>query len=365
MPHDMQQAMRTAMQLMREGDLAAATAILQGNLAAPPQPEPDECPAVGKGRCIDSVARVVPESANEDVADGEPAPARSGVDQVATTGTFACRHGSRDYLMYAPREPALQPAPLLLMLHGCTQSAADFARGTRMHAKAAAEGYVVVYAAQASRHNPNVCWNWFRAADQQREQGEPAILAGMVQDVVRRFGCDRGRVHVAGLSAGAAMALNLARLYPELFRGVGVHSGLPFGCAQDVPSAMAAMRSGGTPRAVSGGGATAPSVPTIVFHGDRDTTVSVRNASRIVGEGASEAADHGGPWETVTTARGADRFGFTTTRMRGPSGRTIAERWIVHGAGHAWFGGSGEGSYTDPRGPDATTEMLRFFRELA
>lgn len=365
MPHDMQQAMRTAMQLMREGDLAAATATLQRNLAAPPQPARDEFPAVGKGRCIDGVARVVPESANEDVAVGESAPTGSVVDHVATTGTFACRHGSRDFLMYAPREPAPQPPPLLLMLHGCTQGPADFARGTRMHSKAAAEGYVVIYAAQASRHNPNACWNWFRTADQQREQGEPGILAEMVQDVVRRFGCDRSRVHVAGLSAGAAMALNLSHLYPELFRGVGVHSGLPFGCAHDVASAMAAMRSGGTPRTVSGGGATTPIVPTIVFHGDRDTTVSVRNADLIVVGGAPDAVDHGGPWESVTTARAADRFGFTTTRMRGPSGRSMAERWIVHGAGHAWFGGSSEGSYTDPRGPDATTEMLRFFRQLA
>jgi len=361
MPHDMQQAMRTAMQQMREGDLAAATATLKKNLAASPQPERDESLAVGKGQCIDGVARVVPESANEDFAGGESGPAGSCGDQVSTTGTFACRHGSRDYLMYAPREPAAQP--VLLMLHGCTQSAADFARGTRMHARAAAEGYVVVYATQASRHNPNACWNWFRAADQQREQGEPAILAEMVRDVVRRFECDPNRVHVAGLSAGAAMAVNLAHLYPDVFRGVGVHSGLPFGCAHDVASAMAAMRSGGSPRTVSDGGATRPVVPTIVFHGDRDTTVSVRNAERIVGSAGPDAAHHGIAWETVNTARSTDRFGFTTTRMRGPSGRSVVERWIVHGAGHAWFGGSTEGSYTDPRGPDATAEMLRFFRE--
>ena len=105
-------------------------------------------------------------------------------------------------------------------------------------------------------------------------------------------------------------------------------------------------------------------VPTIVFHGDRDATVSVRNADRIVGNAGPDAPDHAALQESVTTARAADRFGFTVTRTRSLSGRTTAERWIVHGAGHAWFGGSKEGSYTDPRGPDATGEILRFFREL-
>ena len=367
MSHDLQRTMRAAMQLMREGNLAGATAALQRDLARPPPVEKEVVYGIGKGRCIDGVARVVPEAANEDIPAPEVRPAEPGVEHDSTTGTFTCRHGTRDYLMYAPRERQAHRAPLLLMLHGCTQTPADFARGTRMHVEAAAEGYVVVYAAQSARHNPNACWNWFRAEDQQRDQGEPALLADMVQDVVRRLDCDPLRVYVAGLSAGAAMALNLALLYPEVFRGVGVHSGLPFGCAHDVASAMAAMRSGGNPRA----GATGTLhrvVPAIVFHGDRDAVVSVRNADRIVGNGHPQAAaPHAtgdGRWESETTARTADRFGFTVTRERNASGTSIAERWIVHGAGHAWFGGNSQGSYTEPRGPDATAEMLRFFRDV-
>ncbi len=369
MSHDLQRTMRAAMQLMRQGDLAAATATLQRNLAGQPQAQPLNAQTIGKGRCIDSVARVVPESANEDIPAPQMRRAESSGGLVSSTGTFSCRHGARDYLMYAPRERQARSGPLLLMLHGCAQTPADFARGTRMHVSAAAEGYVVVYAAQSTRHNPNACWNWFRAEDQQRGQGEPALLAEMVGDFMRRLDCDPDRVYVAGLSAGAAMALNLAHLYPEVLRGVGVHSGLPFGCAHDVPSAMTAMRNGGNPHPDAGTDGTLPHlVPTIVFHGDRDAIVSVRNADRIVGNDvprpAAPRAANDGLWESASTTRAADRFAYTVTRERSPSGKPMAERWIVHGAGHAWFGGSPQGSFTDPRGPDATAEMLRFFRDV-
>ena len=166
------------------------------------------------------------------------------------------------------------------------------------------------------------------------------------------------------------MALNLAHLYPDVFRGVGAHSGLPYGCAHDVPSALAAMRSGGIPRPRAD--VDRPPrrvVPTIAFHGDRDSTVNVRNAVRIVGadneaQGQEQEAANDARWESSTTAGTSDRYGFTTTRVRDALGKSVAERWIVHGGGHAWFGGSSEGSYTDTRGPDATSEMLRFFREL-
>lgn len=374
--NDLQQTMRAAMQLMRAGDLAAATATIQRNLAAQPALDPEGAPTIMKGVCIDGVGRVVPESANEDIPAREFRPGVPSDAQDSTTGTFSCRHGARDYLMFAPRAPGPRPAPLLLMLHGCTQTAADFARGTRMHVRAAAEGYVVIYPGQAKVHNPNACWNWFRSADQQRDQGEPAILAGMVADLATRAGCDRDRVYVAGLSAGGAMALNLAHLYPDVFRAVGAHSGLPYASAHDVPSALAAMRSGGktggdrSPRNDADADRTARRVvPTIAFHGDRDSTVNVRNTLRLVGthdetQGQGRGAADDARWEVSTTAADLDRYGFTTTRVRDASGKPIAERWIVHGAGHAWFGGSPAGSYTDPRGPDATSEMLRFFRDL-
>jgi len=256
------------------------------------------------------------------------------------------------------------------MLHGCTQNAADFARGTRMHLHAAQQGYVVVYPLQSRRDNPNGCWHWFRPGDQQRAAGEPALLAGLMAEMRARFNGDARRVYVAGLSAGGAMAATLAQAYPDVFRGVGVHSGLPHGCARDVPSALAAMQAGsrGATPAVSHRMA-APGVPTIVFHGDRDPTVNVANASRIVTAALPQSTEHGrAEGDVAMTTRPGQvpgGYAFTTTRWTDPGGALRAERWIVHGGGHAWYGGSADGTYTDGRGPDASAEMLRFFRDLA
>lgn len=288
------------------------------------------------------------------------------------TGMFTCKHGSRSYLAFVPLVRELQPSPLLLMLHGCTQSAADFARGTRMQDRAAAEGYVVVYPNQSSIGNPNGCWNWYRTGDQQRDQGEPALLAALAAEMTRRFNCDPRRVYVAGLSAGGTMAITLGMVYPEIFRAVGAHSGVPHACAHDVPSAYSAMRRGAKRRSRgSAGEAPLPPVPTIVFHGDRDRTVNVRNADEVVDDARGARTRDGAPAavgeDAGTTATGNVEAGhaFTTTRIRDAAGRPQVESWIVHGGGHAWFGGSADGTCTDARGPDASSEMLRFFGSVA
>ncbi|MCP1558549.1 UNVERIFIED_ORG: poly(hydroxyalkanoate) depolymerase family esterase [Methylobacterium sp. SuP10 SLI 274] len=267
--------------------------------------------------------------------------------------TFSNAAGSRTYKVYVPSGYTGQALPLVVMLHGCTQSPDDFAAGTRMNALAEEQTFLVAYPGQPQSANMQKCWNWFNAADQQRGSGEPSLIAGIAQDVIREFSADPRRVYVAGLSAGGAAAAIMAATYPDLFAAIGVHSGLPYGAAKDMPSAFAAMNGGGTARPPGA----RVSVPTIVFHGDADRTVNAANGDRIIAQAKPEGA-----LETVVT-HGESPGGMPYTRsvQSDPSGRAVLEQWVLHGAGHAWSGGSPNGTYTDPRGPDASREMVRFF----
>ena len=276
--------------------------------------------------------------------------------------------GVRDYKLYKPaaRTGASKgPQPLVVMLHGCTQSADDFAAGTQMNRLADEQGFLVLYPEQSASANASRCWNWFRPQDQVREGGEPALIAAMVQAVMDEQAVDAKRVFVAGLSAGAAMAVILGETWPDLFAAVGAHSGLAFAAAHDIPSAMSAMKG----RSVMGrahlpGTADDPrrsathAVPTIVFHGDRDHTVQFSN-----GEHIAEQARGAEPPLSVSSETGTAAGGRRYTREvhADAAGRARVERWTVHGAGHAWSGGDAAGSYTDNAGPDASAEMLRFF----
>jgi poly(hydroxyalkanoate) depolymerase family esterase len=172
------------------------------------------------------------------------------------------------------------------MLHGCTQTPDDFATGTRMNMLAEERACFVVYPAQAHNANVSKCWNWFKTGDQRRGQGEPAIIAGLVGELLLAYGLDRERVYVAGLSAGGAMAVILGRAYPELFAAVGVHSGLPYGAAHDLPSAFVAMRhhDPASPSVAPGDNAQA-GIPTIVFHGT-STHGSSCNGEKVVSQSA-------------------------------------------------------------------------------
>lgn len=255
--------------------------------------------------------------------------------------SYTSHAGTRMYKTYLPARYRGQSLPLVVMLHGCKQTPDDFAAGTRMNRLADELGFIVVYPAQAQAANLSRCWNWFSPRNQQRDHGEPSLIAGITRQAIARYKVDARRVYVAGLSAGGAMAAVMGATYPDLYAAVGVHSGLPYASARDTLSALAAMRGQRT------GVAPLPAVPTIVFHGDRDTTVHPRNGEyRIAGlELESETGEAGGRAYTRTVHRG----------------RPSLEYWLVHGAGHSWSGGDARASYADPRGPDATREMLRFF----
>ncbi len=275
--------------------------------------------------------------------------------------------GSRAFRTYVPASAARGvsgvPASaargvsgVVVMLHGCTQGPEDFASGTGMNALAERHRLVVVYPHQSRGENAQSCWNWFRRGDQRRDRGEPAIIAGIARALCAEFGVPRDRTFIAGLSAGAAMAVILGETYGDVFAAVGAHSGLPFGAAVDVPSAFAAMAGrGGVAQAPPGAGG---AVRTIVFHGTADTTVHPSNGSRI----ATDAARHG-PDQTVEDETQERHAGRTVQRRvsSGTDGQPHLETWTVEGLGHAWSGGQPEGSYTDPAGPDASAEMIRFF----
>lgn len=270
-------------------------------------------------------------------------------------GTFGNAAGVRAYKLFSPSRSRGEPLPLVVMLHGCTQSADDFAAGTRMNFLAEERNCFVVYPEQPSGANQSKCWNWFRGGDQQRDGGEPSLIAGITRQIMRDYPVNPKRIYVAGLSAGGAAAAIMAATHPDLYAAVGVHSGLVCGAASDLPSALVAMRQGARFRISDGG----PQVPTIVFHGDRDTTVHPKNGDRIV----EQSADVSNLRAKVVNGKVPRGHAYTRTILTDDSGRTVAEHWNVHGAGHAWAGGSPAGSYTDPSGPDATREMLRFFLE--
>src|SRR3984893_17935162 len=299
-----------------------------------------------------------------------PPPVREP-DVVPDGGQFVTRWysngtGSLTYKLYVPSGYCGQALPLVVMLHGCTQSPDDFAAGTRMNALAEERTCLVAYPAQAASADASTCWRWFNPGHQQRGQGEPSLIAGITRQVMRDYSVDSRRVYVAGLSAGAAAAVIMGITYPDLYAAIGAHSGLACGAASDVRSAFAVMRQGevAAPRrsgSTPGNGEYRRIVPTIVFHGDQDKTVHPRNSDQII---AQARANMTANLQTrVQHGRIPGGHAYSRTLHADASGQTVLEQWVIHGAGHGWSGGSPAGSHTDPRGPDATQEMLRFFLE--
>jgi len=379
--------MAEATRLTRAGRLAEATALIQRALgggvspdafAAPAEPNttepkatsgPVSLPGALAGGALAGGALtggLFPPVIERDPARAsrpEPAPDAPPLAGRFVAGSFTNRAGTRAYKLYVPSGSDGRALPLLVMLHGCTQNADDLAAGTRMNELAESGCFFVVYPEQSGSANGQRCWNWFKAEDQRRDQGEPSLIAGITRQIAATQPVDTGRIYMAGMSAGGAMAVIMGATHPDLYAAVGGHSGLAYGAAKDLPSALIAMK-GGAPDPSQGIAPAAGAVdltrpvPTIVFHGDRDGTVHPRNGEQVLHQWA-------GTEGRATVRRGQISGGRAYTRSvyRDADERPVAERWIVHGAGHAWSGGSQRGSYTDPHGPDASAEMVRFFLE--
>jgi poly(hydroxyalkanoate) depolymerase family esterase len=363
-------SMREAMNLLRTaGPLEATAAIQRALRRSDGSPDRSTARPPADGGAAPHVPDAVLRRNRSTLASGADTLSHPHIARQAdvedcghfSARTYANGAGQRDYKLYVPSGYTGAPLPLIVMLHGCTQDADDFSAGTRMNTLAEHHRCLVAYPVQPQGANPSRCWNWFKPADQQRERGEPSLIAGITRDVMASHSVDPARVYIAGLSAGGAMAAVMIHAYPDLYAAAGIHSGLPPRCAHNLPSALAAMKGGKrarrTPLADDNDSAAAPRRPLIVFHGDADATVHPSNGSELLREFGAHA-----PAVAEILDSPAGRRACTRRRLTAANG-VEAEYWIVHGAPHAWAGGSVRGSYTDASGPDASAEMVRFFLE--
>lgn len=379
MPTDFATAMRRALAETRAGNLGQATRTIKIALTDgqkrrdPAQPKPtkpgpridpsaEEAEIVPPRRAAtarESLRTVIaglrkPRPGAPEADLGQPSrPSSTPEGALYEWRNFGCSAGTRDYRLYVPASLAGRAQGLVIMLHGCTQSPDDFATGTRMNEMAERHRLVIAYPFQTKTNNPASCWNWFQPGDQARDAGEPAILAGITRALMQEFTIDSARVMAVGLSAGGAMAAILGQSYADLFPTIGVHSGLPAGAAHDAVSAFAAMR--GKAKTVA-----AMQIPDgvriIVFHGTADATVHPSNGAQVIANARNGRAGVA----TVTQAGVPHGHSYSRSIVTGPNGCPTSEYWQIDGSGHAWSGGAPGGTYTDPAGPDASSEMVRF-----
>jgi poly(hydroxyalkanoate) depolymerase family esterase len=297
-----------------------------------------------------------------------PPPAIVEADSI---GEFIVREvetpdGPRRYNLFIPKGyDKAKPAALLVVLHGCTQDPDDIAKGTRFNQIAGGKGFLVAYPEQPQKYNGLKCWNWFDATHQARDKGEPALIASITRRVMSDYAVNSKKVYIAGLSAGGAMALIVAYAYPELFAAAGIHSGIAYGSVTSIANALTAMHSGSPDTAALGlavvkGFGSARHFPAIVFQGKADKSVNFINSSQIVSQLVdSYTPDH----LTELSDAPGEAAGYHFSKKTYGKDKPLIEEWVVDELGHAWSGGSKDGTYTDVSGPDASKEMVRFFLE--
>ena len=379
MKFHMRTAMRDALSMVRKANVATATSIIKAALLggfARPNHSKTRSVSISKGAssAADAERRPLGEAiralrnakssfhrAATKPDAGSPSNtggANPGGEGEFSSHTFAFKGGNLSYMLYVPPHVAGRDLALVLMLHGCNQNPRDFANGTQMNRIADEFGLIIAYPEQPRTANMSGCWNWFDGKHQKRGSGEPEMLAGLAQKLAVEFDIEATRVFAAGLSAGGAMAEILASTYPQEFAAVGIHSGLPYGAANSVMSAFGAMK--GKTRMVRQTSAKPHHVSRkIIFHGASDATVHPSNGERIA-KRTHELSNELNQSVSTVDINGRK---VTRTLIDDNKGRRMTEHWVVKGGGHAWFGGSNQGSYTETKGPDASREMVRFFLE--
>lgn len=286
-------------------------------------------------------------------------------------------YGQRTYYVYLPKQvSAGKPLPLFVMLHGCTQGAADFAKATRMNELADQRGFVVLYPEEDSASNTLRCWNWFSPENTVRGGGELGIITGMVGDVAKNVRIDPTRIFAAGFSAGAGLVSNLMACHSDLFAAGAIHSGLEYKAATSMGDAWPAMSVGPShdvnSTAVDAArcvGASSKIRTLVVFNGKSDTTVNPKNSDRIVQQFTlvNDLVDDGSQngsqnLNVIYSERGqvSGGYGYDITGYGGGTAEHI-RRYSIDGMAHAWSGGPQGASFTDPKGPNASQIIVDLF----
>jgi poly(hydroxyalkanoate) depolymerase family esterase len=298
------------------------------------------------------------------------------------TGRARAAGGSRNYKLFISAIlDKGKPSPLLMLLHGCTHNAEAMAEISGMNEVAERNQFAVVYPEQRRGANLMKCWNWFNPKHQSRDAGEPSILAVIVEQVRSSCNIDPDRVYIAGVSAGGAMAVIAAATYPDLFAGVAVCAGAEFKAAASVSGGLAVMKQGGPDpiqqgqaafEAMKDGLARKPRrrMPVIVFQGTADNRVNPVNAEQVIAQwkqtNACLAASNGeiGFVASEKVIAGQVPNGYTYHRhVYTDQGRLFMEKWMIEGLGHAWSGSPQLHQHGDPKGPNASAEIWRFFKQ--
>ncbi len=293
--------------------------------------------------------------------------------------TYSDSSGSHPYFVYAPASYQVSIAvPLIVLLHGCTQTALDLATGTQMNALADEYNFIVAYPQQQRAYNRFLCWNWFTLENQSRTGKEPAIIANIIQAIAQntsQWTIDPRRIYVAGISAGAAMSVILGATYPDIFAAIGVHSGFEYQAATSQNKVLRVSRRGGPDPVLQGQAAYAAMgrfvrvIPTIVFHGTGDLIINPINGDQVVQQwmetdllasNEKYKVNFNSP-ANIRPGQVPGGRSYTVYTWNDNNGNELQEYWKIDGMGHAWSGGINNGSYTDPSGPNASQAMYTFF----